>query len=181
MSEETEPTVIFRTSHYPEVETLAAQLEEAGIPIEIRLAVPAANEPQAVALLEAHMEAIGAAPHKEMPEKTEEADALLPCPNCEALGLTLGKPCAGCGYKILPAAAPPVSVKTHTPGAQSFCPECRDPLTFSSGKCGACGEEYEPLESGDLLCPALTHVLYRDTVGGFVCKACRLVWVELAA
>lgn len=181
MSEEHETAVVFRTSQPDEAPTIAARLVEAGIPFEVRIVVQAERESQAVALIEAHMRLIGAAPHEENPETDSEADELLPCPNCEAAGIVLGKPCAGCGYGILPAGEPPVSVKEHSAGARSFCPECRDPLTFPSGKCSACSEELEPLESGDRLCPSLAHVLYRDTVGGFVCKACKTVWVDLAA
>lgn len=181
MSDEKDISVVFRTSQPDEAPAIAGRLTEAGIPFEVRIVVQAAREQEAVSVIEAYMQSIGAAPHEDKPEAAEEADALLPCPNCEAVGITLRKPCTGCGYEILVADAPPVFVKEHAPGAQSFCPECRDPLTFPSGKCGACHEELEPLESGDRLCPSLKHVLYRDTVGGFVCKACERVWVDLAA
>lgn len=127
------------------------------------------------------MRSIGAAPNEEKPETSEEAADLLPCPNCEAVGIALRRACAGCGCAILKAEAPPSSVHEHAPDARSFCPECRFPLTYASGKCLACGEELEPLESGDRLCPSLEHVLYRDTVGGIVCKACKRVWVDVAA
>ena len=104
-----------------------------GIPVEIRLVVSASHEQEAVSVIEAHMQSIGAAPHEDKPETNEEADALLPCPNCEAVAIALRKPCAGCGYEILAADAPPAFVKEHAAGALSFCPECRDPLTFLSG------------------------------------------------
>jgi hypothetical protein len=180
VSDEQETSVVFRTSQPDEAPVVAGRLLEAGIPFEVRVVVQAEREQEALAVIEAHMRSIGAAPHEDKPEAKEELDELLPCPNCEAPGVRLRKPCAGCGYEILPAEAPPVPVKEHTPGARTFCPECRDPLTFPSGACARCGEELEPLESGDLLCPSLTHVLYRDTVGGAVCKACRRVWIELA-
>lgn len=183
MSDEGELRVVFRTSQPDEAPALAARLGDMGIPVEIRLVVQAAREQEAVSVIEAYMQSIGAAPHEEKPEagsKAEGDDALLPCPNCEAVGITLRNPCAGCGFEILPADAPPALVKEHAPGARTFCPECRDPLTFPVGKCVRCSEELEPLESGDRLCPNLTHVLYRDTMGGIVCKACRRVWVELA-
>ena len=181
MNDEKEVSVVFRTSQPDEAPMIAGRLTEAGIPCEVRIVVQAEREQEAVTVIEAHMRSIGAAPHEEVPESSEESDALLPCPNCEAVGIVLRKPCAGCGYDILAADAPTPFVKEHAPAARSFCPECRDPLTFPSGKCAACHEELEPLESGDRLCPALAHVLYRDTVGGFVCKACERVWVELAA
>ncbi|MEK7233436.1 MAG: hypothetical protein AAB268_06450 [Elusimicrobiota bacterium] len=181
MSDETELRVVFRTSQPDETSALASKLTDMGIPVEIRLVVSASHEQEAVSVIEAHMQSIGAAPHEDKPETNEEADALLPCPNCEAVAIALRKPCAGCGYEILAADAPPAFVKRHAAGALSFCPECRDPLTFLSGKCGACGEELEPLENDDRLCPSLKHVLYRDTAGGFVCKACERVWVDLAA
>ena len=180
MRDEHELRVVFRTSQHGEAETLAARLNEADIPTEIRIVVPASRETEAVALIEAHMKSIGAAPHEEKPETSVEAESLLPCPNCGSVRIALRKPCAGCGYEILTADTPPVFVKEHAPGARAFCPECRDPLTFQSGTCGSCGEELEPLESGDRLCPSLTHVLYRDTVGGFACKACARVWIDLA-
>lgn len=199
MSDENALAIVFRTSQYAEAMMLCSMLGDARIPAEmlganqsgmiiggggelmaIRIVVPASFEAEAVALIEAHMKAIGFEPHADAPA-TEGADALLPCPNCEKVGLTLHAQCPGCGFEILTADAPPVFVKDHAPGARSFCPECRDPLTFPSGKCGACHEELEPLESGDRLCPSLKHVLYRDTVGGFVCKACERVWIDLPA
>lgn len=180
MSDESELRVVFRTSQPDETPALAARLNDMGIPVEIRLVVQASREQEAVSVIEAYMQSIGAAPHEDKPEANEEADPLLPCPNCESVGIALRKFCTGCGYEILMADAPPVFVNEHAPGARSFCPECRDPLTFPSGKCGTCGEDLEPLESGDRLCPSLKHVLYRDTVSGFVCKACERVWVDLA-
>lgn len=181
MREEGELSVVFRTSQPDETPSLAARLLDAGIPLEVRIVVQASREQEAVAVLEAHMRSIGAAPNDEKPETSEEAADLLPCPNCATAGVALHRACAGCGYAILRAAAPPARVREHSLGARSFCPECRDPLTLASGKCGACGEELEPLESGDGLCPSLEHVLYRDTVGGIVCKACKRVWVDVAA
>lgn len=200
MSDENALAIVFRTSQYAEAMMLCSMLGDARIPAEmlganqsgmviggggelmaIRIVVPASFEAEAIALIEAHMKSIGAEPHAPAPAAAEGEDALLPCPNCEKVGLTLNQPCAGCGYEIATSDAPPLFVKEHASGARSFCPECRDPLTFPSGKCGACGEELEPLEDGDRLCPSLEHVLYRDTVGGFVCKACERVWVDLAA
>ncbi len=178
MSDEKDFSVVFRTSQAAEAPEIAGRLADAGIPFEVRIVVQAPREPEAVALIEAYMQSIGAAPNEEKPAPDEE-DALLPCPNCEAPGIALGRKCAGCGYAILPAEAPPISVKGHAPAARSFCPECRDPLTFAGGNCASCREELEPLESGDLLCPSLEHVLYRDTVGGAVCKACERVWVDV--
>ncbi len=180
MSDEQADPIVFRTSQPDETPAVAGRLVEAEIPFEIRIVVQPEREQEAVALIEAYMQSIGAAPNEARPEAKSELDELLPCPNCEAPGVTLRKPCTGCGYAILAVDAPPAPVKEHSPAARSFCPECRDPLTFPSGKCARCGEELEPLETGDKLCPSLKHVLYRDTVGGFVCKACERVWVELA-
>lgn len=199
-AEEKDLAIVFRTAQYTEAASLTAMLNDAKIPavmfgaqhntmvlmgggeaFAIRIAVPAEYEKESVALIEAYMQSIGSAPTEEPESAGGEEDVLLPCPNCEAVGIALRKPCAGCGYEILRAGETPVSVREHTPDARSFCPECRDPLTFSSGECGRCGEELEPLEKGDRICPALEHVLYRDTVGGDVCKACRRVWVDVAA
>jgi len=173
--------VVFRTSQADEAPVLAGRLSDAGIPFEVRIVVQAAREQEALSHIEAYMHSIGAAPNETKPEAEGEADALLPCPNCEAVGIALNKKCSGCGYAIGTVESAPVPVTEHTPEARSFCPECRDPLTFASGKCGRCEEDLEPLESGDRLCPSLQHVLYRDTVGGFVCKACERIWVDLAA
>jgi len=181
MSDEKDVSVVFRTSQADEAPALAARLADAGIPFEVRIVVQAEREAEAVAQIEAYMHSIGAAPNEEKPDAPDEAEALLPCPNCEAVGIALNKTCSGCGFEILRTDAAPALVAEHAPEARSFCPECRDPLTFPSGKCGACGEELEPLEAGDRLCPTLQHVLYRDTVGGFVCKACERVWVDLIA
>jgi hypothetical protein len=180
VSDEAEHAVVFRTSQPDETPSLAARLADAGIPFEIRIVVQAERETQAVELIEAYMRSIGAAPHEEPAAEAPAEDALLPCPNCEADGIALNRPCKGCGYEILQADSAPSTVKEHSPAAKTFCPECRDPLTHASGRC-KCGEELEPLESSDLLCPTLAHVLYRDTAGGIVCKACRRVWVDAAA
>lgn len=200
MSDENALAIVFRTSQYAEAVMLCSMLGAARIPAEmlganqsgmiiggggellaIRIVVPASFEAEAVALIEAHMKAIGFEPHADAPA-SEGADSLLPCPNCEKVGLTLHAQCPGCGFEIRPAPLDqPALVKDQAAGARSFCPECRDPFTFPSGKCPACHEELEPLESGDRLCPSLTHVLYRDTAGGFVCKACERVWIELPA
>ena len=179
MTEESDLRVVFRPSQFAEASSLAEKLGESDIPAEIRIVVPAAREAEAVSLIEGYMQSIGAAPNEERPAG-DEAEDLLPCPNCEAVGIALRKACPGCGFAILKAGAPPVSVGEHAPEARAFCPECRDVTTFASGKCDVCREELEPLESGDRLCPELTHVLYRDTVGGFVCKACRRVWIDVA-
>lgn len=179
MSEDRDDAVVFRTSQPDEAPLVAGRLADAGIPFEIRIVVQAEREAEAVAQIEAHMRAIGAAPNEE--KAVEDAESLLPCPNCEAVGIALGRRCEGCGFEIRSLDAPPALVKEHAPGARTFCPECRDPLTFASGNCAACSEELEPLEAGDRLCPSRQHVLYRDTVGGFVCKACERVWVELIA
>ncbi len=201
MSDENALSVVFRTSQYAEAMMLCSMLGDARIPAEmlgantsgmviggggeilaIRIVVPASFEAEAVALIEAHMKAIGFEPHADAPEASEGADALLPCPNCEKVGLTLHAQCPGCGFDIHAAPVePPALVKDQATGARSFCPECREPLTFASGKCATCHEDLEPLESGDRLCPSLAHVLYRDTVGGFVCKACERVWIDLAS
>lgn len=178
MNDESETSVVFRTSQPEETPALAGRLFEADIPFEVRIVVPASREKDAVALIEGYMQSIGAAPSEEKPEAPDE---LLACPNCEAVGIALRKACSGCGFEILRAAAPPVSVGEHAPSARSFCPDCREVTTFPSGACGTCGTELEPLESGDALCPQQTHVLYRDTVGGHVCKACKRVWVDVAA
>lgn len=180
MTDEKDVRVVFRTSQPDEAPSLAARLFEAGIPFEVRIAVQASREKEAVALIEGYMQSIGAAPNEEKPGPEQEAEELLPCPNCEAVGIALRKACSGCGYDILKADAPPVFVSLHAPSARSFCPECRDLTTFPSGKCEVCREELEPLESGDRLCPELSHVLYRDTAGGFVCKACERVWIDVA-
>lgn len=180
MSDERDAAVVFRTSQPDEAPALAGRLFEAGIPFEVRIVVQPSREQEAIKLIEEYMHSIGAAPSEDKPESAE-AEGLLPCPNCEAVGISLRKPCAGCGYEILPAGEPPVFVKEHAPGARTFCPECRDALTFPSGACAACGEELEPLETGDRLCPEQLHVLYRDTVGGVVCKACKRVWIDAAA
>ena len=181
MSDEKDYRVVFRTSQPDEAPTIAGRLADADIPFEIRIVVQESREAQAIGLIEAHMQSIGAAPHEDKPETDEEKDGLLPCPNCEAVGLAMNKPCAGCGFAIRPLSSEPPLVQQFSASAHSFCPECRDPLTFRGGKCAACGEELEPLENGDRLCPELNaHVLYRDTEGGAVCKACRAVWVDLA-
>lgn len=180
MNDEGEHSVVFRTSQPDEAPALAARLIDAGIPLEIRIVVQAERENEAVELIEAYMRSIGAAPHEEAAPEPSSAEALLACPNCEAAGIALRRPCKGCGYEIAQAEAEPTTVKAHSPAAKTFCPECRDPLTHAAGRC-KCGEELEPLESADRLCPALAHVLYRDTVGGAVCKACRRVWVDVAA
>lgn len=180
MSDEHDLRVVFRTSHHEEAASLAEKLAEAGIPSEARLVVQASREKDALLLIEGYMQSIGAAAHEEKPPAAEEGSDLLPCPNCEAVGIRLGKSCPGCSFRIWKAAEAPVSVHAHTPEARSFCPECREPFTLEAGNCADCVEELEPLEGGDRLCPALTHVLYRDTVGGFVCKACRGVWVDVA-
>jgi hypothetical protein len=177
VSEDSDLRVVFRTSQHAEASSLAAMLDDAGIPSELRIVVQASREGEAIGMIEGYMRSIGAAPHEEAPEE-EPADALLPCPNCETAGIALHRPCKGCGYEILRAEAAPSTVKAHSPAAKTFCPECRDPLTHAAGRC-KCGEELEPLESEDRLCPSLAHVLYRDTVGGVVCKACRRVWVDL--
>lgn len=180
MSAENETRVVLRTSQHGEAEALAGALADAGIPVEIQIVVQASREAEAVALIEAHMRSIGAAPHEAAPAEAGETQALLACPNCSAVELTLHAPCAGCGFEILAADGEPPRVQEHAPGSLTFCPECRDPLTFPSGRCARCSEELEPLDGGDRLCPNLTHVLYRDTVGGFACKACRRVWVDVA-
>lgn len=172
--------VVFRTPQHSEAGAIGDLFEEAGLPCEVRIVVRPEDETKAIALIEAHMKAIGAAPTEEKPEAEAGEDELLPCPNCEVPGIHLHQPCGGCGFEILKADGPPAIVTEHAPGALTFCPECRDPLTFASGACLRCNEALEPLESADRLCPNLTHVLYRDTVGGFVCKACRRVWVEPA-
>lgn len=179
MSDEQDLRVVFRTSQYAEASSLAEKLGEADIPAEVRIVVQASREKEAVALIEGYMQSIGAAPNEEKPE-AGEAEDLLPCPNCEAVGIALRKACPACGFEVLKAAAPPVPVAEHAPSARSFCPECRDVTTFPSGTCDVCREELEPLENGDRLCPNLNHVLYRDTVGGFVCKACERVWIDVA-
>lgn len=181
MSEEKDLRVVFRTSHHEEAAALAERLAESGIPSEARLVVQASREAEALQIIEGYMQSIGAAPNEDKSEASDGAEDLLPCPNCEAVGIRLGKPCAGCGFRIAKAGAAPVAVSAHTPEARTFCPECREPFTLGSGTCADCAEELEPLEVGDLLCPALTHVLYRDTVGGHVCKACEAVWVDVAA
>lgn len=173
--------IVFRTTQAEEVPSLAARLADAGVPFEIRIAVQPEREKEALAQIEAYMHSIGAAPNEDRPDEPGDEESLLPCPNCDAVGIALDKTCAGCGFRILRTDAAPALVAQHAPGARSFCPECRDPLTFPSGKCGTCGEELEPLEPGDRLCPTLQHVLYRDTVGGFVCKVCERVWVDLVA
>jgi hypothetical protein len=198
--EDNELRVVFRTSQYGEAAALTAMLNDATIPAEmlganqntmmvpggggemfaIRIIVPATREGEAIAVIEDYMKSIGAAPQEEAPEAAEP-DALLACPNCETVGIMLHRPCPGCGYEIQTAHAPLAFVKEHARGALTFCPECRDPLTLASGQCRTCSEELEPLESGDLLCPTLEHVLYRDTVGGIACKACKRVWVDVAA
>ena len=54
----------------------------------------AAREAEAVSLIEGYMQSIGAAPNEERPAGDEAAD-LLPCPNCEAVGIALRKACPG--------------------------------------------------------------------------------------
>ena len=199
MSDDNTLTTVFRTSLYAEAIMLCSMLGDARIPAEmlgantsgmviggggeilaIRIVVPASFEAEAVALIEAYMKSVGAAPAEENAPTAEEG--LLPCPNCAATGLTMHAACPGCGFSIRPAPLDkPALVKEQGAGARTFCPECREPFTFPSGTCRACSEELEPLESGDRLCPSLTHVLFRDTAGGFVCKACETVWVDLAA
>lgn len=178
-TDEKDLRVVFRTSQHAEASVLSGLLADADIPSETRIVVQAEREAEAIAVIEAHMKSIGAAPSKEKLEADADQDELLPCPNCEAPGIVLHAPCAGCGFEILAADGPLESVQEHAPGSLTFCPECRDPLTFASGACARCSEALEPLESADRLCPNLTHVLYRDTAGGAVCKACRRVWVDV--
>jgi hypothetical protein len=172
--------IVFRTSQPDEVPAIAERLVAANIPFEIRVAVQEERETEAIALIEAYMSSIGAAPTAEPPSPAE-GESLLSCPNCEAPGIALRRPCSGCGFSISELSSEPPLVSDNASGARSFCPECRDPLTFAAGACPRCHAELEPLESGDRLCPEKrAHVLYRDTVGGAVCKACHAVWVDLA-
>ena len=181
MSDETDYRIVFRTSQPDETPTIAARLVESDIPFEIRIVVQDSRETEAVALIEAYMQSIGASPASVASEAASPEDALLPCPNCEAVGLAMNNPCAGCGFDVRPLTSRPPLVKEFASSARSFCPECREPLTFPSGACPRCSEELEPLESGDRMCPETkAHVLYRDTEGGAVCKACRTIWVDLA-
>ncbi len=180
MTDDKDLRVVFRTSQHAEAGALGDLFEEAGLPCEVRIVVRPEDETKAIALIEAHMKAIGAEPTEENAAAPADEDELLPCPNCEVPGIRLHAPCGGCGFEILNADGPPAGVQEHAPGALTFCPECRDPLTFAIGACANCSEALEPLESGDRLCPNLTHVLYRDTVGGFVCKACKRVWIAPA-
>lgn len=177
MNDDKDLRVVFRTSQHDEVSVLGDLLASARIPCEVRIVVQPEREGEALALIEAHMKDIGAGLAEEKAEDAG-ADDLLPCPNCEAPGIVMNSPCPSCGYEILQAAGVPESVQAHAPGSLTFCPECRDPLTFAAGQCARCSEALEPLESGDRLCPNLTHVLYRDTTGGAVCKACKRVWVD---
>lgn len=171
-----EESVVFRTSQPDEAPLIAGKLFDAGIPFEVRIVVQAEREAEAIGLIEAHMAAIGSEPTPPISEPNEDtsADAVF-CPNCEKTGLDPRRPCAGCGFTAKPLSG---SLK-YPAGAKSFCPECRDPLTFASGNCPRCKEELEPLEGGDRLCPAGTHVLFRDTKGGVACPACKTVWVEV--
>ena len=179
MSDEEDHKIVFRTSQPDEAPVIAARLSDADIPFEIRIVVQASRETEAIESIEAHMRSIGAAPAEELAPPSEEG--LLACPNCEAAGIALRHPCASCGFDVQALVARSLPVKDYTPQARSFCPACRDPLTFPSSKCPKCGEELEPLESGDRLCPeSKSHVLFRDTKGGDACQACRVVWVDLA-
>jgi len=179
VTDDKDSRVVLRTSQSGEAGAIGDLFEESGLPFEIRVAVRPEDEARAIALIEAHMKAIGAAPAEEKSESEPVEDDLLPCPNCEVPGIHLHQPCGGCGFEILQATAPLANVQAHAPGSLTFCPECRDPLTFASGACPRCSEALEPLESADRLCPNLTHVLYRDTKGGAACKACRRVWVDV--
>lgn len=171
--------IVFRTSQPDEAPAIAERLAAANMPFEIRIAVQEERESEAISIIEGYMNSIGAAPHEE-PAPASDDEALAPCPNCEAPGIALRRPCGKCGFDIRALEDKPPSVRDNIPGARSFCPECRDPLTFDSGQCPRCQEELEPLESGDRLCPeSNAHVLFRDTVGGIACPACRAVWVDL--
>ena len=172
--------IVFRTSQPDEAPAIAERLTAANMPFEIRIAVQEEREEEALRLIESYMQSIGAAPASEEPAQSED-ESLAPCPNCEAPGIALRRQCGSCQFDIVALESPAPPVVDHVPGARSFCPECRDPLTFAAGACPRCREELEPLESGDRLCPEKTaHVLFRDTVGGAVCKACRRVWIDLA-
>jgi len=172
--------IVFRTSQPDEAPAIAERLAAANMPFEIRIAVQEEREEEALRLIESYMQSIGAAPH-EAPAPAADDEALAPCPNCEAPGIALRRQCGSCQFDIVALESPAPPVLEHVSGARSFCPECRDPLTFAAGNCPRCREELEPLESGDKLCPESNmHVLFRDTVGGAVCKACRRVWVDLA-
>lgn len=187
--------VVLRTAQYTEAMAVAAMLNDAGVPAEtlgahhntmvlggggeafaIRVAVPPSREAEAVALIEAYMHSIGAGPAAdEEPEAPPADEGLLPCPNCERVGLTLRRPCPGCRYEVRALEKELLSVDD----ARSFCPECRLPNTHASGKCADCSAELEPIERADHLCPEKElHVLYRDTKGGAACPACKTVWVD---
>ena len=68
MSDEKDYRVVFRTSQPDEAPTIAGRLADADIPFEIRIVVQESREAQAIGLIEAHMQSIGAAPHEDKPE-----------------------------------------------------------------------------------------------------------------
>ncbi|UPT73184.1 MAG: hypothetical protein M0D55_14990 [Elusimicrobiota bacterium] len=168
--------VVFRTSQPDEAPVIAERLSDAGIPFEIRIVVQDEREGDALALIEAHMRLIGSEPAADAAQPPHEDDAdLLPCPNCERVGIRLGAACGGCGFAVTSLKSAPAPVD-----GRSFCPECRQPTTFPSGTCADCGVELEPLEPADRLCPEKgVHVLYRDTKGGAACPACKVVWADV--
>jgi hypothetical protein len=171
--------IVFRTPSANEAAAVRDALERAGIPNESQVAVPAEREEEAVRVIEALMSDAGIKPlDGEAPVEGPDDGVGFPCPNCEKTAM-LGEPCPGCGFEVRAGLDPlPPLVSEHEPDARSFCPECRGPLTFEWGACKTCGTEVEPLEKGDRLCPELTHVLFRDTVGGFACQVCKTVWVS---
>jgi hypothetical protein len=195
VSDGNDPVVVLRTAQYTEAMAVAAMLNDAEIPAEtlgahhntmvlggggeafaIRVAVPASREREAVALIEAYMHSIGAGPAADAePEAPPQEEGLLACPNCERTGLTMRRPCPGCGFEVRVLENELIPVDD----AKTFCPECRLPSTHASGDCADCRVELEPLESADRLCPKELHVLYRDTKGGAACPACKVVWADV--
>lgn len=178
MSEESR-SIVFRSPAVHEASAVHEALERAGIPNEAQIAVPAEMEEKALEVIEALMADAGIKPLAgDAPVEGPDDGVGFPCPNCEKKAM-IGEPCPGCGFDVRPELEPlPPLVSAHEPDAKSFCPECRGPLTFAWGACKTCGTEVEPLEKDDRLCPALTHVLYRDTVGGHACQACKTAWVS---
>jgi len=171
-----EAKVVFRSAGDGEAAAIRALLDENGVRSEAAVCVPAGREAEALAIIEEHLAGIGVAAEAGAAPAGEAA--ATSCPNCEAADPAPREACYKCGFEVLlPLLREPALVSRHAADARAFCPECREVVIHASGNCGTCGEELEPLEPADRLCPELVHVLLRDTAGGWACPACRRAWL----